>query len=154
MAKKSPFDVQKLHYFHIRDLTFNYELADNIPLSRDRNESPKFKMEILKTIGIKEKIIRLVFTIELKAYIKTKKEGSAVYTTEHLFTIENLEDLVNKNEEDIEIDTVLDTTLTGLAYSTVRGKLHEKFSGTLFSNFILPIIRPAELSKPANGNKA
>jgi len=148
MAKKNQFDVHKVHYLHIRDLACNYELADSVPLSRDRNESPKFKMEILKTIGVKEKIIRLVFTIELKAYEKAKKECSAVYTTEHLFSVENLEDLVIKNEGDIEIDGVLDTTLTGLAYSTVRGKLHEKFSGTLFSHFVLPIIRPAELSKP------
>jgi hypothetical protein len=148
MAKKNQFDVGKIHYLHIRDLAFNYLIPENTLLSRERSESIRSNMEIVKTIGLSEKIIRLLFTIELKAYEKGKKEASATYTTEHLFKVDNIEELASKSEGEFEIDAALDTTLTGLAYSTVRGKLHEKFNGTLFSDFILPIVRPADLGKP------
>src|SRR5260221_7117109 len=98
MAKKTQFDVQKIHYLHIRDLAVNYSIPDNTLLSRERSESIRFNMEIVKTISLSEKIIRLLFTIELKAYEKSKKEASATYTTEHLFRVENIDDLTDKNE--------------------------------------------------------
>lgn len=148
MAKKNQFDVSKTHYVHIRDLAFNYSVEKDMPLSRERGESIHFNVEIVKTIGPDEKIIRLVFTLELKTYGPDRKEASAVYVTEHLFQVENLDELIQKGKDDFEVDGILENTLTGIAYSTVRGMLHQKFTGTLFSNFILPIIRPADLGNP------
>jgi hypothetical protein len=147
MAKKTPFDVSKVHYSHIRDLAFNYLIPEDAPLPQNNGESIHFNLEIVKTIGLEEKVIRLIFTIELKAYEKGKKEASATYVTEHLFKVENMDALISKSKDDLEVDAALNNTLTGLAYSTVRGLLRQKFTGTLFSNFILPIIRPADLGK-------
>jgi hypothetical protein len=149
MAKKGQFDVSKIDYLRIRDLAFNYSISGESPLSQDHG-SIQFDLEIVKTIGLEEKIIRLIFTLELNSYGKEKKEASATYVTEHLFKVENIDSLIKKNEVSLEVDAVLNKTLTGLAYSTVRGLLHQKFTGTLFSNFILPVIRPADLGKPAS----
>ncbi|HWK05941.1 MAG TPA: hypothetical protein VNS58_20010 [Puia sp.] len=145
MAKKVQFDVSKVHYLHIKDLAFHYSIPETISLPRDNGDSIHFDLEIVKTIGLEEKILRLIFTVELKAYEKGKKEASATYVTEHLFKVENMDALINKSQDDLEVDITLNNTLTGLAYSTVRGLLRQKFTGTLFSNFILPVIRPADL---------
>lgn len=140
------FDVSKVHYLHIKDLAFNYSIPETISLPKDNGDSIHFNLEIAKTIGLEEKILRLIFTVELKAYEKGKKEASATYVTEHLFKVENMDTLINKSKEgNLEVDITLNNTLTGLAYSTVRGLLRQKFTGTLFSNFILPVIRPADL---------
>lgn len=149
MAKKGQFDVNKIHYVHIRDIAINYMIPEDVPMSQDRREPIQFNLEIVKTLGIDDKIIRLIFTIVLKTFGKDKKEASATYVTEHLFNVENISELASINGNEFEVDDILDNTITGLAYSTVRGLVHQKFAGTWFSNFILPITKPADLGKAA-----
>src|SRR5258708_34238483 len=145
MAKKNRLEVSKVHYSHIRELAFNYSIPEDVPLPQNSGESIHFNLEIVKTIGLEEKVIRLIFTIELKAYEKGKKEASATYVTEHLFKVENMDALISKSKEDLEVDGALNNTLTGLAYSIVRGMLRQNFTGTLFSNFRSPLITNTDL---------
>jgi len=147
MANKDQFDVNKIQYFHIRDLGFDYLIPDDVLLPQGQREAIQFSLKIVKTLGVDDKIIRLFITIELKTGGKNNKEATASYATEHLFKVENLDALIKKVGDSFEVDSILDNTITGLAYSTVRGLLYQKFSGTWFSNFILPITKPADLEE-------
>src|SRR5258708_12432818 len=90
MAKKTPFDVSKVHYSHIRDLAFNYSIPEDVPLPQNSGESIHFNLEIVKTIGLEEKVIRFIFTIELKAYEKGKKDANAPHVTDLLFNLKHM----------------------------------------------------------------
>lgn len=88
------------------------------------------------------KVVRLVFTIELRNMLENKKDVTGLFTTEHLYIINNFPKLIDRSEG-LYIDEELDETLTDLVYSTTRGLLHQKLRGTLLAGFLLPIIRPA-----------
>lgn len=152
MATTDQFDVSKIEYLFIRDITCNYSIPrDTSSLIRNKGKI-NFNVEIEKNISIEDNLIILIFTIHLKTYDANKKEVIATYSTEHLFRIENLQDLIKSKDDLWEVDDLLDNTLSGLAYSTVRGLLYQKFVGTWFATFILPITNPSNLVGTASSN--
>jgi hypothetical protein len=63
------------------------------------------------------------------------------------FQIEHLSDFleVQPQEKIIICERNLASTLAAISFSTVRGILLTQFRGTIFKNFILPIINPEKL---------
>jgi hypothetical protein len=147
MARKENLNVEKLRYFLIRDMHFSYSIPQNAQYQDKHANSITFDIDITKMINAEEKILRFVFILTIKGESESNNEIKGIYTTEHLFKVENFAELVTRSEGQFTIDAVLDSTLTGLVYSTVRGLFYQKFNGTCFSNFILPIVRPADLGK-------
>ena len=147
MSSKEELDIEKIQYLFIRDISFDY-LMPRTPPSKER-QSIHYKVNIEKNVSEDDKIIILLFNIELKTLDRNNEEITGNYISEHLFKIENLEEFIKKREDFFEIDDQIDNALTSLAYSTIRGLLYHKFSGTPFSNFILPVTRPADLAGTA-----
>jgi hypothetical protein len=59
------------------------------------------------------------------------------------FFVENLKHrLIVRTNEDFDIDEILETTIVSITISTTRGVLYEKTKGTVFGNFIMPLIDP------------
>ncbi|MEO0043968.1 MAG: hypothetical protein RL329_3416 [Bacteroidota bacterium] len=63
------------------------------------------------------------------------------------FQIEQLSDFieVNPTGKTFVCDRNLAGTLAAISFSTVRGILLTRFQGTIFKNFILPIVNPEKL---------
>jgi len=62
------------------------------------------------------------------------------------FFIENLKEVFTvRTNNDFDMDEKFESTLVGLAISTGRGILFEKTTGTVFNNFIFPVVNPMEL---------
>ncbi|SRR6056297_2346108 len=62
------------------------------------------------------------------------------------FFIENLKEIfIVRTNNDFDMDEKFESTLVGLAISTGRGILYEKTAGTVFNNFIFPVVNPMEL---------
>lgn len=76
------------------------------------------------------------------------------YITE--FFIEELNKIfLVRSNNDFDIDEGLEVTLVGLSISTGRGILFEKTKGTIYNNFLFPIVNPSDLilSKQIKANK-
>jgi hypothetical protein len=144
MAKKK-FDIGKLDYLNIRDIAFTYSMPDEPSLPEKEGNPTGYSMEIVKMFNMDQEIIRLVFTIQLETMLETAKEIKGVYTTEHLFQVKGLSEWVTKAEEKFVVDPDLNEMLTIQAYSTARGMIHQKFNGTWFSDFVLPVAKSGAL---------
>ena len=145
MGKKDKFDINKVQYLLIRDLAFNYYVPEEAKFSEEPAKPTEFYLELVKMFSTEQEIVRLIFTIHLKTESENKKEIKGSYTTEHLFQVNNLENWVTKTGDNFDVENDVDLALTNLVYSTVRGSLHQKLSTTWFSDFVLPITRPADI---------
>jgi hypothetical protein len=144
MAKKK-FDIGKLDYLYIRDIAFTYSMPDEPDIPEKEGNPTGYSMEIVKMFNMEQEVIRLVFTIEMETKLESAKEIRAVYTTEHLFQVKGLSEWVTKAEEKFVVDPELNEALTIQAYSTARGMIHQKFNGTWFSDFVLPVAKSGAL---------
>jgi hypothetical protein len=144
MAKKK-FDIGKLDYLNIRDIAFTYSMPDEPSLPEKEGNPTSYGMEIVKMFNMDQEIIRLVFTIQLETMLEAAKGIKGVYTTEHLFQVKGLSEWVTKAEEKFVVDPDLNEMLTIQAYSTARGMIHQKFNGTWFADFVLPVAKSGAL---------
>ena len=95
--------------------------------------------------NMEQEIIRLVFTIELETMLENAKEIKGIYTIEHLFQVKGLSEWVTRADKQFVVDHELSEALTLQVYSTARGMIHQKFNGTWFSDFVLPVAKSAAL---------
>ncbi len=144
MAKKK-FDTGKLDYLYMRDIVFSYSMPDETSIPEKEGHPTRYSMETVKMFNMEQEIIRLVFTIQLETMLENAKEIKGVYTTEHLFQVKGLSEWVTKAEKQFVVDHELNETLTLQVYSTARGMIHQKFNGTWFSDFVLPVAKSATL---------
>jgi hypothetical protein len=142
MAKKK-FDIGKVSYLDIRDIAFTYSMPDEPGIPEKQVNPTHYDLEIVKAFNLEQEVLRLVFTIRLQTGLGGAKEIKGLYTTEHLFQVNGLTGLISKEGSRFVVNEDMEDTLTGLAYSTVRGSLRQKFNGTWFSDFILPIAKDA-----------
>jgi len=144
MAKKK-FDIGKLGYLYIRDIAFTYSMPDEPNIPEKEGNRTGYSMEIVKMFNMEEGVVRLVFTIQLETMLENAKEIKGIYSTEHLFLVKGLSGWVTRAEEKFVVDPELNEALTMQVYSTVRGMIHQKFNGTWFSDFVLPVVKSLAL---------
>ncbi len=104
-----------------------------------------FSIESNHAFNEKENFIKIEFLITINGEYKENDECSlkATFQLTYVFGIDNFEELFNKDT--MAIDNRLGITVTSIAYSSSRGIIFEKLRGTFLANFILPVIRPADL---------
>jgi hypothetical protein len=144
MAKKK-FDIGKLGYLYMRDIAFTYSMPDEPGVPEKEGKPTAYSMEIVKMFNMEQEVVRLVFTIQLETMFENAKEIKGIYTTEHLFKVTGLSEWVARAEEKFVVDHDLNEALTIQAYSTARGMIHQKFNGTWFSDFVLPVAKSGAL---------
>lgn len=143
-------DIQNINFaiLSIKELEFNYKN----PVESISDFSPdKNPLEAKINVNYKWNIEKNLFgvVIDFSYVTKDKKKANKEllklsFITE--FFIENLKDIfIVRSNTDFDINERFESTLVGLAISTGRGILFEKTSGTIFNNFIFPIINPMEL---------
>jgi hypothetical protein len=142
MANKKNFEITNMKYLNIRDISFNYSIQPLAPV--EQRKPVQFDLDIEKKINEEGKFIILLFNIQLKTRDRYESVVTGSYKSEHIFRIENFTDYVSKRGDLFEVDIDLNNALTRIAYSTVRGLLYQKFSGTMFSHFIMPLADPAD----------
>jgi len=132
----------------IKELGYTYldpiQNIKNIDLSNDTIEG---KFNINYRWNLEKNLFAVIFDF---AYLSVDKESKG---TECLklsvmteFMVDNLKSVFTvRSNRDFDIDESLEITLVSLTISTARGILFEKSKGTLFSNFVLPLINPGEV---------
>lgn len=98
-----------------------------------------------------EKLCRFTLFVKFSAVDKEKNPLGleAEYGIDFHFHIDNLNDyLVHKEGNEVQVDSILGSTLCGISYSTARGIILQKMHGSYFEGVILPIVDPSQLLKP------
>jgi hypothetical protein len=86
------------------------------------------------------------FNTLVQYLLETESEPTLSLETQIIFKIKNLEKVViNKEDEQLQIDDDLLKTLMNISLGTTRGILATNTKGSPLSKFPLPIINPKEL---------
>jgi hypothetical protein len=101
--------------------------------------------------NLDDKLAKAVIVIQIRSNseCKNEKEATGNFEFVYIFSIANLEELASKEEstDKLLIDPHLANTLASISYSTSRGILLTRLQGTVFENFILPVIDTSVLLK-------
>ena len=101
-------------------------------------------------IDIKKSFFTVRFTVLYNYDVKDKKTELLKFTTITKFKVKGLKKIVKFDEEDedkFQMPDPLMITFAGAAISSARGMLAYKLSGTILSDYYLPLIDIQELLK-------
>lgn len=102
----------------------------------------------LTAFNIEEKNVRIRLTLELIANKDQDKPVglSGEYLMEFILQVANLEEFVVENSDKTKsLETLLNSTLIGIIFSTARGIIYERTAATLLNGVILPVKVPSQL---------
>lgn len=109
----------------------------------------KTQLEVGLNLNYKWNVEQNRFAVVVDNFYKHKNETHDITLFELKEIIEyNVKDLgtlfTARSSSDFDIDLNLEVTLVGVAISTFRGILHERTKGTLYNQFILPVVNPMD----------
>lgn len=100
-----------------------------------------------------QKLFGVFFHIRLRAKDDETKKVLLFFDCAVHFRIDNFSEIF-QDQPDIFINKDAEITLVSISFSTIRGMLAAKTTGTPFSHFILPIVAPAILVESRIKNEA
>ncbi len=107
--------------------------------------------------NLQDKLAKAEISIQIRSNSENKNEKEATGNFElvYIYSVENLDELSRKesSNDKLLIDPVLANTLASISYSTSRGILLSRLQGTVFENFILPVIDISVLLNTGNKEK-
>lgn len=132
----------------IKELEFAYKNpVEIIPDFTPDKNSLEVKVNVNYRWNLEKNLFGVVIDLFYLIKDKNNKNIELVklsFITE--FIIENLKETFTvRTNNDFDMDERFESTIVGLAVSTGRGILFEKTKGTIFNNFIFPVVNPMEL---------
>jgi hypothetical protein len=100
--------------------------------------------------NITEKLAKSEYKVDIETISSNSNniEAKGSFHIIFIFRIDNLEELAKLNKDNlVDLDPALGNALVSITYSTARGLLINKVSGTPLEKFILPVIDPNTLIK-------
>lgn len=143
-------DPQKIHLQTIRIIKEHLDCTDEFLEDPVPIESFVFGHDYSQAVNLDVLGLRSRLYLRLKGLDQKENDLGieAEYGVEFHFEVENLQDFTEPPENDIvKLKGALPATIAGMSYSTARGIIWEKLSGTSFSHIVLPVINPVELLK-------
>jgi hypothetical protein len=139
-------DHLQIHYCGI--ISFEIRNEDDSPLRPKDIEQYHFTVQT--KLGVAQgNWLRVLLKVDSEAQAKEKDnvrlKGSI--TTECLFQIVGLDELL-QNKPNEPIPQPIAVTAVSIAYSTTRGLLASRASGTFLEGAVLPIVQPVKLLAP------
>lgn len=121
-----------------------------IDFHKDDLDGFEFHLDFQLAFNLEEKMAKSELSIKIKAKPKeTTSESNpaeADFCFHYIFRVENLDELTEvENDNSLSVTPALYNALSSMSYSTSRGVLLTQCNGTLFKNFILPVINPNKL---------
>lgn len=110
-------------------------------------DASKIAIEFGVRLDFKQEREQLVLHLSIKyAYpIENKMKSIVELTTANHFEIKGLKDIIEVKDNKFKDSKGILPTLLGVAIGTIRGILVVKTSGTILTDFPLPIMNPTEL---------
>lgn len=112
------------------------------------DEANEFQFSVAFTNGfnLQEKRVRCELDIHVnKLSVDRKTIAESSFTLSYVYRIDDFDDFVEEKEGGIVFNLSMSATLAGISFSTGRGILLTRFQGTIFKDFILPVIDPKKM---------
>jgi hypothetical protein len=144
MSDNITIDPEKISMLDFKLLKNNVESPEYF----DINQVTAFVSdeELQIAYNIPSCLIKANFFITINAQNQTTQAQNAVanFHLVYIFHVQNLEQLIQGDNKNI-LHPDLAQTITAITYSTSRGVLLGRLSGTALQNFILPIVNPNKI---------
>ncbi|AZI31926.1 hypothetical protein [Kaistella carnis] len=135
------FDADKLHFLSFKTIEENVSVPEFFNENLINEFDTTNKVDI--AFNIEQKLIRAQFDIEVATISANEKEAKTNLKFVFIFKCDNMEELAKAQQKDAaEIDANLGFAVSAISHSTARGILLVKLSDNVFSDFILPIVKP------------
>jgi len=141
MSKVNP---ELISIFSIKVIRSDIQ-SDEIYLNKPvKPESIKVNIAQESGYNVEKKNIRIRLNIHLDSFDKENNPIGlkADFGIEYHLHVENLEEILVKNEDKTIIDGQFNTTILSIIFSTARGIIFERTASTYFNGIILPVINP------------
>lgn len=140
------FDPSKLSIIDIKFIKGQIDTPESF--SAEAVKEYKIQNTLELSFNIAEKLAKSEYNVSIETISQNpgNNEATGSFHLIFIFSIENLEVLAKLNKDNlVELDPALGSALASLTYSTSRGLLINKVSGTALEKLILPVINPNEL---------
>ncbi len=114
-----------------------------LPKPELKEENFFFNIQVEQKIDAANKLIQVIVHIHIQS--NEVENELASLSTLCMFYIENLDALIEKGGEKMQLPDHFINTLSSIAISTSRGIIFTLFRGTYLHRAILPIIDPTQL---------
>lgn len=151
MKKESPKIIpEKIKIFSINIIKAQFDTSDAFLDAPEKADSYEFGMASVWAHNFEagRTRIRLFFTLKGLDSESNKIGLEVEYGIEFHFHIDNFQDfLLESKVHGTQMDASLGATILGMAYSTSRGIVFERTSGTFLNGVLLPVIDPFKALK-------
>lgn len=142
------FDPGKVSIIEIKFIKGQIDAPESY--SPDAVKEYKIDNTLELAFNITEKLAKSEYKVDIETISSNSNnvEAKGSFHIIFIFRIDNLEELSKLNKDNlVDLDPALGNALVSITYSTARGLLINKVSGTPLEKFILPVIDPNTLIK-------
>lgn len=145
---------EKIHLVDTQIIKCNLECPLNFPADSVASYDSNAGFDM--AFNLEDSLIKADFILNVTTISDSEKnegnpeneEAKGEFEFAFIFQVENLNELVSKNDQDkINVTGALGNAIASITYSTARGILYCRLSGTGLKNFMLPVINPNQLLK-------
>lgn len=142
------FDPGKVSIIEIKFIKGQIDAPESY--SSDTVKEYKINNTLELAFNITEKLAKSEYKVDIETISSNSNniEAKGSFNIIFIFRIDNLEELAKLTKDNlVDLDPALGNALVSITYSTARGLLINKVSGTPLEKFILPVIDPNTLIK-------
>lgn len=142
------FDPGKVSIIEIKFIKGQIDAPESY--SPDTVKEYKINNTLELAFNITEKLAKSEYKVDIETISSNSNniEAKGSFNIIFIFRIDNLEELAKLTKDNlVDLDPALGNALVSITYSTARGLLINKVSGTPLEKFILPVIDPNTLIK-------
>lgn len=148
-------DISKISLLHVEIVSFSIKNDINTPVRKSdiKKIDFTFNTELRFNVELKETLIKLKVDVIATHEKSSEIEVGGNFVLDFIYKSENFEDYIRVEDEKnkkLDLTPAFILTLLGLSYSTARGIIFSRSSGTILEGILLPIIAPATLLERKN----
>lgn len=144
----TPFNADQLQISYCGIISFQVQNDEDAPLRATDIEEYHFTVQANLSVAQGDWLrVLLKANCDAQAVDPDTKPKEGSITTECFFQIVGLDELLQSKPNE-PIPQPIAVTAVSIAYSTTRGLLAAKASGTFLEGAVLPIVQPAKLLAP------
>lgn len=147
---KKEFGRLEADKIHLQRVDIVSAFIDN-PLEVLTMEVEGFNFSLGFNLGfdVDEKMVKAELEVNLSTELEDSEyQATGKFKLVFLYSLDNFDDLIHFDGTGVEVSDELAIAVASISYSTTRGVLLTRFQGTIFREFILPVISPLKILNP------
>jgi hypothetical protein len=144
---KRKFGRLEIDKIHLQRVTIVSAFIEN-PLEISAREVEGFNFSLGFTLGFnpEDQMAKAELEVNLSTALENAaSQATAKFRLAFIYSLDNFDDLIHLDNTKVEVSDELAIAIASISYSTARGILLTRFQGTLFREFILPVISPLKI---------